>query len=50
LLTYIKIIRGRVLQTQAKRLEWLAARRLENAMDVADADCSNPPQKNWEIQ
>jgi hypothetical protein len=28
----------RVLHTQAKRLEWLAARRLENAAEVVDAD------------
>ena len=28
----------RVLHTQAKRLEWLAARRLESAIDLADAD------------
>lgn len=28
----------RVLHTQAKRLEWLAARRLENAAEVIDAD------------
>ncbi|MBS4642044.1 hypothetical protein [Aeromonas media] len=34
----IEIVRGRVLHTQPKRLEWLAARRLESAIDVADAD------------
>lgn len=28
----------KVLLTQAKRIEWLAARRLENAVDVADED------------
>lgn len=28
----------RVLHTQAKRLEWLAARRLENAAEIIDAD------------
>lgn len=36
----------RVLLTQAKRLEWLAQRRLESATDVPDAEADDAPEED----